>query len=91
MCAWKGGTVPQILIECPDELIETLGQTKAELQKLAQEAFLVRLYDLGQISSGRAAEILHMSRREFLDLLGQCGISLFDEEVDLEAEASRGR
>lgn len=91
LLSWKGGTVSQILIDCPDELIETAGQTKAELQKLAQEAFLVRLYHLGQISSGRAAEILHISRRAFLDLLGQCGISLFDEEVDLGAEASNGR
>jgi predicted HTH domain antitoxin len=60
------------------------------LERLAQEAFLVRLYSLGEISSGRAAEILHTSRREFLDLLGRYGVSIFDEQADLEAEARRG-
>lgn len=81
----------RIQIECPDELLGLPGQTKTALERLAQEAFLVRLYDLGQISSGRAAEILHISRREFLDLLGRYGVSLFDEQLDLEAEARCGR
>lgn len=82
--------MPQIHIECPDELVST-GQTKAALEKLAREAFLVRLYALGQISSGRAAEILHISRREFLDLLDHYGVSSFDDEVDLTNEARCGR
>ena len=79
----------QILIDCPNEF--TNGQNPAALAKIAQEAFLVRLYQLGHISSGRAAEALHQSRREFLDLLGEYGVSLFDEEIDVEAEARRGR
>ncbi len=62
--------MPRLEIDCPDELLTPPEQTKAGLEKLAQEAFLVRLYDLGEISSGRAAEILHLSRREFLDALG---------------------
>jgi len=78
-------------IACPEELLRTGQKTKAELEKLAQEAFLVRLYDLGQMSSGRAAEILRVCRREFLDLAGRFGVSVFDEQVDLEAEAQRGR
>jgi predicted HTH domain antitoxin len=80
-----------IHIECPDELLATGDQTQAGLERLAQEAFLVRLYALGQLSSGRAAELLRTSRREFLELLGQYGLSTFDEQVDLDAEARRGR
>jgi predicted HTH domain antitoxin len=83
--------MPRLEIDCPDELLTLAGQTKDALQRVAQEAFLVRLYDLGEISSGRAAEILHVSRREFLDLLGLFGVSVFDEQVDLEGEATRGR
>ena len=83
--------MPTIQIECPDDLLGLPGQTKADLEKLALEAFVVRLYELGQISSGRGASLLHLSRREFLDLLGRYGVSVFDEQVDLEAEASRGR
>ena len=77
-------------IQCPDELLAVPGQTRTGLAKLAQEAFLVRLYHLGEISSGRAAQILQVSRREFLDLLGRYGVSVFDEQTDVEAEAQRG-
>ena len=79
----------QIQIECPEELTAA-GDTGA-LTRLAQQSFLVRLYQLGQISSGRAAEILHVSRREFLDILAAHGVSIFDEETDVEAEARCGR
>jgi predicted HTH domain antitoxin len=83
--------MPTVAIECPAELLGPTGQTRAELEKLAQEAFLVRLDERGQLASGRAATLLHLSRREFLDLLGRHGVSVFDEEVDLQAEARRGR
>ena len=77
-------------IEYPEELLDQADQTKEALEDLAREALLVRLYDLGKLSSGRAAELLSISRREFLDLLGRYGVSEFDDLVDLEAEARRG-
>jgi predicted HTH domain antitoxin len=83
--------MPRIQIECPDELLHSSGKSEAALANLALEAFLVRLYDLGYISSGRAAEILQIPRRSFLDQLGQYGVSVFDEQVDLDAEARFGR
>lgn len=83
--------MPRLEIECPDELLGLPGQDMTALGKLAQEAFLVRLYDLDQISSGRAAEILGIPRRAFLDLLGTYGVTSFDEQMDLETEARRGR
>jgi len=52
---------------------------------------MVKLYQLGQISSGRAAEILNGSRREFLNILAEHGVSIFDGETDVEAEARCGR
>jgi hypothetical protein len=79
----------QILIEFPDEL--TNGRSPAALAQLAQRAFMVRLYQLGQISSGRAAELLHVPRREFLNILAEHGVSIFDDETDVEAEARCGR
>ena len=82
--------MPRLEIDCPDELLTPVGQTKAALAMLAQEAFLVRLYHLGEISSGRAAEMLQLSRHAFLDLLGRYGVSIFDEQIDLPAEAGRG-
>jgi predicted HTH domain antitoxin len=83
--------MPRLEIDCPDELLTPAGQTKARLEKLAQEAFLVRLYALGELSSGRAAEILRVPRRAFLDVLGRYGVDVFDDNIDLQAEAPRGR
>lgn len=79
----------RIQIDCPEELTTT--QSPAELAMLAQESFLVRLYQLGQVSSGRAAEVLHVSRRAFLDLASAHGVSIFDDDTDVEAEARCGR
>jgi predicted HTH domain antitoxin len=78
-----------IQFECPEELAAE--QTPDALATLAQRAFLVRLYQLGRISSGRAAELLHVSRRAFLDILNEHAVSLFDEDTDVETEARRGR
>jgi predicted HTH domain antitoxin len=74
-------------IEYPPTLLELADLERSELEALAREALLVRLYDLGKISSGRAAELLGISRREFLDLLSQYNVSEFDESLDVAAEA----
>jgi predicted HTH domain antitoxin len=51
---------------------------------------LIRLYTLGAILTGKAAEIPGVSRREYLDLLGRYGISEFDDDIDLEQECAYG-
>ncbi|KAB8333684.1 UPF0175 family protein [Scytonema tolypothrichoides VB-61278] len=76
-------------ITYPSELVAVSGQAPERLERLAREALLVRLYDLGQISSGQAAALLGLARREFLDLLGTYHVSVFDEELDLDAELQR--
>ena len=74
-------------IEVPDDVLQTL--PRPDLEALAQETLVVRLYQMGKLSSGRAATALGVSRRAFLDMLGRNGVSLFDDELDLEAEAAR--
>ncbi len=74
-------------IEYPEELLDQTEQSKEALEGLAREALLVRLYDLGKISSGKAAELLKMPRRQFLELLGNYGVSVFDDTQDVGAEA----
>jgi len=83
--------MPRLEIDCPDELLKSPTQTKTALERLALESLMVRLYDLGEVSSGRASELLHTSRRDFLDLLGRYRVDVFDSDLDLEAEAARGR
>lgn len=78
-------------IELPDDIRESLDLDQAELSSLALEALLMRLYERGNLSSGKAAELLGISRREFLDRLGHHGISSFDEDVDFNLEIRHGR
>ncbi|NTW04323.1 MAG: UPF0175 family protein [Oscillochloris sp.] len=76
-------------ITYPGELLTVAQQPPERLERLAREALLVRLYDLGELSSGQAAAILGLTRREFLDLLGAYHVSVFDEDTDLTAELQR--
>lgn len=73
----------------PAELLVWSGQSPERLEYLAREALLVRLYDLGELSSGQAATLLGITRREFLDLLGTYHVSVYDDDVDLTVELQR--
>ncbi len=81
--------MPTVQIDYPDELLPDYDTTM--LAGLAREAFIVRLYALGEVSSGWAASYLGLSRRAFLDVLTRYQVSLFDDATDVEAEAARGR
>lgn len=79
-----------IHVAYPDELLALASLNKDQFEQLAHESVLIRLYTLGVVSTGKAAEILGVSRREFLDLLGRYGVSEFDDDIDLETELQRG-
>jgi len=75
----------QLRLQVPEQLA---GKSQQHLEALAFEALVVRLYALGVLSSGEGAKLLDLSRREFLDLLSQYNVSLFDDEIDLKKEVS---
>ena len=59
----------------------------------AKEAFVMELLRLGEVSAGRAAEILDIDRWQLSDLMSEYGICPFDETVsleDLEREVALG-
>jgi len=46
-----------------------------------------KLYEDGTLSSGQAAEIVGLSKRAFIELLGRYGVSLFSSSlIDLESD-----
>ncbi|HEY7021962.1 MAG TPA: UPF0175 family protein [Ktedonobacterales bacterium] len=83
-------TMHKVEIDYPDEALEG-GLDEGQIQALAREALYVRLYEQGLLSSGRAAELLSMTRWEFLDLLGRYGVSSFDENIDFDEELRRAQ
>lgn len=57
-----------------------------EARHLAHEAFVMQLYAQGQITSGRAARMLGITRWEFLDSTGTYHVSIFGEDLDVKQE-----
>ncbi len=46
-----------------------------------------KLYELGKLSSGQAAEVAGLSKRAFLELLGKYNVSVFGyDETELEED-----
>ena len=73
--------LPQILKMSDAEFVDELGFLAA-----------AKLYELGRISSGKAAKLAGMQRVEFLCRLSRVGvpaINLRDEEIDAEIQAAR--
>ena len=65
----------KFIIDIPDEL-------KLD-EKEFKTAAIVKLYELGKISSGKAAKLLGISRIEFLDLLSEYKVQI---QPDTEEE-----
>jgi len=67
-----------IQIELPDEVLFSLKETPESLTKVIRMAAAAKLYELGKLSSGRAADLAGLSRVRFLQALGQYGVPIFD-------------
>jgi predicted HTH domain antitoxin len=61
----------EITIDIPDELTTTLRRTPEELRYDLRLRALAGLVERGLLSTGRAAELARVSRREFLDWCGR--------------------
>ncbi len=80
-----------IEIVLPDAMLQEMTFDPVALAGLAREALLIRLYDLGEVSSGKAAQLLGLSRRAFLDFLDHYGVSAFNAQSDLESDVRNAR
>ncbi len=70
-------------------LDEVLLQHKGDAEHKAREAFVLELLRQGDISAGRAARLLNISRWDLSELMYVVGISPFDDsltEETLDAE-----
>jgi len=77
----------QIEISYPETLAFSLKMKNQEFEREMKIISLVKLYELGKISSGMAAKILNVSRLDFLTILSFYNTSYFStSEKDLESD-----
>ncbi|OIP66151.1 MAG: hypothetical protein COT35_06660 [Nitrospirae bacterium CG08_land_8_20_14_0_20_52_24] len=66
----------RIILEIPEEILISLKETPSELSRDIRMLAAAKLYELGKLSSGRAAQLAGMSRVSFLRALSQYGVSI---------------
>ncbi len=67
----------KIAVEYPASLANTLRLSGKDFETEIKTSSLVKLFELGKVSSGVAARVLGLSRVEFLDLLARYNVSVF--------------
>jgi len=68
-----------INVKIPDSLGLSLKLENDELEKEIKRLAMIKLYEIGKISSGTASKILEINKIEFLDLLSDYKVCYFDE------------
>ena len=76
----------QIIISYPESLAFSLKMENQEFESEMKTISIVKLYELGKISSGFASKLLKLSRVDFIELLGKYNVSYFHKGLENELE-----
>jgi predicted HTH domain antitoxin len=68
----------KVEIELPRDLLTALEIPESELGRRAKEWVVLELFQEGEISAGKASEILGLSKAHFLDLLNERRLPYLD-------------
>lgn len=82
----------ELTIPYPEDLLLYLKETPEQFQAEARLLLAVKLYEIGRITTGKAAQLAGMSRTEFFFALGRFGLSPIGVEPDeLEQDLANAR
>jgi predicted HTH domain antitoxin len=68
----------KVILEIPDEILISLKETPVGFSKNLLMLAAVKLYQMGKLSSGRAAQLASIPRISFLQSLSDYGVPIFD-------------
>ncbi|MDX9762534.1 MAG: UPF0175 family protein [Desulfomonilia bacterium] len=78
-----------IIVNYPDTIPAVSNQSPEDFEAEAKKAMAVKLFELGRLSSGQAAQLAEISRVEFLLTCKQMGVASVewdDDDKEIEAE-----
>lgn len=75
-----------IQVSFPEELGFALKMQEPELINEMRRLAIVKLYELGKLSSGKAAQMLAVSRLAFLELAGSYQVSMLGNPAYTQLE-----
>jgi predicted HTH domain antitoxin len=85
-------TMAELTISYPEDLLLSLKETPEQFQAEARLLLAAKLYEMGKITTGRAAQMAGMSRVELIFALGRLGLSPIGVEPDeLEQDLAHAR
>ena len=71
-----------VMIDLPESVLLTTGQSRDEFVKEAKFLLMAKLFEIGRVSSGKAAEICGMPRIDFIYEVGKLGIPVVQLDED---------
>ncbi len=80
-------SLQEFKVKYPSGFEDAVHLTRSELEQQVLLMAALKMFELGKVSSGKAAELAGMSRVEFLETCGRYRVSIFnypDEEVEGE-------
>jgi len=76
-----------LTLDYPEELTQAVQLTKPELDAQIRLMAALKMFELGKLSSGKAAQLAGLNRAEFLEMCGRYHVSIFNYPPDeLQAE-----
>jgi predicted HTH domain antitoxin len=80
----------KLTLTYPDDFEQAVQLTPEEMEAHIRLMAALKMFELGKLSSGKAAELAGLSRVEFLETCGRYRVSVFNyplEELEAELKA----
>jgi len=88
--------IEELKIKYPSGFEYAVHMTKEEMEHHIRLMAALKMFELGKVSSGKAAQLAGLSRVEFLETCGRYRVSLFnyppeelEQEIRVDLETSR--